>query len=121
MKRYVKKYFVVVVNKMDSLEQSVDDHGANAKKYMLDFVTHYAADSLGVRPVVFPISAKDAVCCKTSNKTEKSPTYDRFQFKMMEEYLQTHHTANAKKREKLLTHNLTIFREVIYCLELLEA
>ena len=63
MKRYVKKYFVVVVNKMDSLEQSVDDHGANAKKYMLDFVTHYAADSLGVRPVNRPRNVWQSQAC----------------------------------------------------------
>ena len=117
--QHYRKSIVVVINKMDILEHTGGDHGAMAKQYVIDFVTEHAADLLGARPVVFPISARDALYCKTNNMTEKSPMYDRSQFNVLETYLQTHLTTETKIKAKLLTPIGTVQAVTNDCLELL--
>jgi len=118
--QHYRKSIVVVINKMDILEQSGGDHGAMAKKHVVDFVTEHAADLLGAKPVVLPVSARDALSCKVNGMTETSAMYVRSQFSVLEEYLQTHLTADTKITSKLLSPIGVVQGVVTDYLELLQ-
>lgn len=60
-----RKRAVVVINKMDVLErQRAEDHGEETKRRVVDYVMEHAGDLLGARPIVIPLSAKDALSVK---------------------------------------------------------
>ena len=58
------KRVVVAINKIDILERSGGDHGEDAKQRVLEYVTDHAAKLLGGRPVVIPLSGRDALSAK---------------------------------------------------------
>ena len=49
---------------MDILERKGDDHGSTQKKKVEDYVVDHATELLGARPVVIPLSARDALSVK---------------------------------------------------------
>jgi small GTP-binding protein len=60
-----RKRVVLVINKMDVLErQKGEDHGESTKKRVEEYVVEHASDLLGARPVVIPLSARDALSMK---------------------------------------------------------
>ena len=60
-----RKRVVLVINKMDVLErQKGEDHGETTKQRVLEYVVEHAGDLLGARPVVIPLSARDALSTK---------------------------------------------------------
>ena len=60
----------MVINKMDVLErQQGEDHGSTTKKRVEEYVVEHAGDLLGARPVVIPLSARDALSVKLLYKT----------------------------------------------------
>lgn len=60
-----RKRVVIVINKMDVLErQKGEDHGDATKKRVEEYVIDHAGDLLGARPVVIPLSARDALSVK---------------------------------------------------------
>lgn len=60
-----RKRVVLVINKMDVLErQKGEDHGDSTKKRVEEYVIDHAGDLLGARPVVIPVSARDALSVK---------------------------------------------------------
>lgn len=59
-----RKRVLVVINKMDILERHGGDHGDSAKNKVIEYVTEHASDLLGGRPVVIPVSGRDALSVK---------------------------------------------------------
>lgn len=60
-----RKRVLVVINKMDILErQKGEDHGDASKKRVIEYVTEHASELLGGRPVVIPVSGRDALSVK---------------------------------------------------------
>lgn len=71
MERY-RKQIVIIVNKMDLLESLGDNYGEAEKARVVEYVTENASSLLGMRPIVFPISARNALECKRSSSFVKS-------------------------------------------------
>jgi small GTP-binding protein len=117
--QHYRKSIVVVINKMDILDPAGGNHGDHAKQRVVDFVTEHAADLLGARPVVLPVSARDALVCKVNGST-RSAMYDRSQFGTLETYLQSHLTEDTKITSKLLTPVGVVQGVVSECLALLQ-
>jgi small GTP-binding protein len=59
-----RKRVLVVINKMDILERHGGDHGDASKNKVIEYVTEHASDLLGGRPVVIPVSGRDALSVK---------------------------------------------------------
>ncbi|KAL3800272.1 hypothetical protein ACHAW5_009854 [Stephanodiscus triporus] len=110
-----RKRVVLVINKMDILErQKGEDHGESTKKRVEEYVVEHASDLLGARPVVIPLSARDALSMKllynshrTSNDGPGSAEYQpslwtRSNFGALEHFLSTTLTASSKVKTKLL-------------------
>jgi len=106
-----RKRVVMVINKMDILErQQGEDHGEKTKQRVVDYVVEHAGDLLGARPVVIPLSARDALSVKSlyssqSNKggSDEQPTlWKRSNFATLEHYLQETLTASSKIKTKIL-------------------
>jgi small GTP-binding protein len=101
------KNIVVVINKMDILDISGGDHGAVQKKDVLDFVTDKSSELLGARPVVIPISARNALSSKltqsssSSSSSSPSAVWDRSNFAALETFLKDTLTTKAKIKSKL--------------------
>ena len=104
-----RKSIVLVINKMDILEQAGGNHGAAEKQRVVDFVTQHASALLGARPFVWPVSARDALNAKlsstatTHNNYNNSSLWQRSQFAALEHFLQQTLTAETKLRSKLTT------------------
>jgi small GTP-binding protein len=98
-----RKAIIVVINKMDVLEQSGGDHGQNEKARVVDFVTTHASELLGARPVVIPISARDALASKMLQRRQQasSRVWDRSNFAALETFLQESLTVQTRVRTKL--------------------
>jgi small GTP-binding protein len=111
-----RKSIVVVVNKMDILETSGGSYGMEEKKRVVDFVTHHAADLLGGRPMVIPVSSRDALSAKlmerkptttTNNNSSNSSNiatnsvWERSNFHTLESFLKDSLTTETKIKTKL--------------------
>jgi len=110
-----RKRVVMVINKMDVLErQQGEDHGSTTKKRVEEYVVEHAGDLLGARPVVIPLSARDALSVKLlykSNGTssdvassgDNQPTlWKRSNFGALEHFLSKTLTSSSKVKTKLL-------------------
>jgi small GTP-binding protein len=114
-----RKSIVVVINKMDILDLAGGNHGEDQKKAVVDFVTDRASELLGARPVVIPISARDALSAKLMAKTitttppsfnddddqptiqHRSNVWTRSNFFALESFLKESLTAQARLKSKL--------------------
>ncbi|KAL7534752.1 hypothetical protein ACHAXR_006058, partial [Thalassiosira sp. AJA248-18] len=113
-----RKRVVLVINKMDVLErQKGEDHGETTKKKVVEYVTEHAGDLLGARPVVIPLSARDALSVKLlynahptsdddarsgENNDNQSSLWKRSNFGALENFLLKSLTSSSKVRTKLL-------------------
>jgi small GTP-binding protein len=114
-----RKSIVVVINKMDVLDTSGGDHGKEQKQAVVDFVTDKASELLGARPVVIPVSSRNALSAKLMEKqtkttidnnnaaatsplpSERSTVYQRSNFATLESFLKESLTTQAKLKSKL--------------------
>ncbi|KAL3757869.1 hypothetical protein ACHAWU_002789, partial [Discostella pseudostelligera] len=110
-----RKRVVLVINKMDVLErQKGEDHGETTKKRVVEYVVEHAGDLLGARPVVIPLSARDALSIKllysshdTTNdvadgRDYQSSLWNRSNLAELEQFLLKTLTASSKVKTKLL-------------------
>jgi small GTP-binding protein len=113
MERY-RKQIIVIINKMDLLESLGDNYGQAAKQRVVDYVTENTSSLLGRRPLVFPISARNALECKLSSSSivksssvrssaiySESPTWKRSGFEPLQKFLVEELTNEAKVTTKL--------------------
>jgi small GTP-binding protein len=107
-----RKSIVVVVNKMDILETSGGSYGMEEKQRVVDFVTHHAADLLGGRPMVIPVSSRDALSAKVMGRKTTTPNkststnisgsvWERSNFHALESFLKDSLTMETKIKTKL--------------------
>jgi len=100
---------------MDVLErQQGEDHGDATKQRVEDYVVEHAGDLLGARPVVIPLSARDALSVKLlykssrdgggseDNRNSQTSLWKRSNFGALEHFLSTTLTASSKVKTKLL-------------------
>lgn len=110
-----RKNIVIIINKMDVLEASGGDHGESEKNKVTQFVAENAADLLGARAIVLPVSAKDALAAKLIHGSEidtnsdnksasftKSKVWKRSNFSDLEKFLMESLTDETKVQAKLL-------------------
>ena len=111
-----RKRVVLVINKMDVLErQKGEVNGEETKKRVEEYVVEHASDLLGARPVVIPLSARDALSVKllcSSRETYDDPNsntvnnqtslWKRSNFASLEYFLSKTLTASMKVKTKLL-------------------
>jgi len=110
-----RKRVILVINKMDILErQQGEDHGEETKQRVEDYVIEHASDLLGARPVVIPLSARDALSVKLlynssngmssegSDNDQSSLLWKRSNFASLEDYLSKTLTTSSKIRTKML-------------------
>jgi small GTP-binding protein len=122
-----RKSIVVIINKMDVLDTSGGDHGREQKQAVVDFVTDKASELLGARPVVIPVSSKDALSAKLMEKsstassvpTERSTVYQRSNFAALESFLKESLTTQAKVKSKLSNPIGVVEGVVTECLQVL--
>ena len=111
-----RKNIVVIINKMDILETSGGDHGREQKQAIVDFVTDHASELLGARPVIIPISSRDALSAKLMEKStatisenhdkdrqQRSNVWYRSNFQELETFLYETLTTTTKLKSKLLS------------------
>jgi small GTP-binding protein len=81
-----RKRVLVVINKMDILErQQGEDHGDVSKRRVIEYVTEHASELLGGRPVVIPVSGRDALLVKMlGGKREEDGIWKRCNFGTLE-------------------------------------
>lgn len=99
-----RKNIVILVNKMDILDTDGGDHGQKTKQAVVDFVMERSSEILGARPVVIPLSARDALSAKLLERkiTEnRSNLWDRSQFGELERFLKDSLTTQTKLKSKL--------------------
>jgi small GTP-binding protein len=103
-----RKSIVVVVNKMDILDAAGGDHGHESKQAVVDFVTEHARELLGARPIVIPVSARDALSAKlfggknaSDDEAQRSNVWHRSNFGALESFLKDSLTTQAKLKSKL--------------------
>lgn len=134
-----RKSIVVVINKMDVLDTSGGDHGKDQKQAVVDFVTDKASELLGARPVVIPVSSKDALSAKLMEKsatkhitttnnnndnipvTERSTVYQRSNFSSLESFLKESLTTQTKVKSKLSNPIGVAEGVMIECLQILKS
>ena len=100
-----RKNIIVIINKMDVLDASGGVHGEKEKDKVVQFVTEHASTMLGGRPLVIPISAKDALSSKlysSSSSDNNNTLWDRSNFEALELYLKESLTTETKLKAKLL-------------------
>lgn len=99
-----RKNIIIVINKMDVLDASGGDHGEAEKKKVADFVAENAADLLGARAIILPISARDALNAKLIHGKEGESTkiWKRSNFSSLETFLRESLTEETKVQAKLL-------------------
>jgi small GTP-binding protein len=107
-----RQQILVVVNKMDVLDDTGGDHGRAEKERVVQFVAEHASAALGARPMMLPISARDALVAKITGRaypttahgevpaTEHS-VWKRSNFASLERFLQETLTTQAKIQAKL--------------------
>lgn len=116
-----RKSVVVVINKMDVLDQSGGDHGSTEKQRVVEFVTDHASTWLGAQPVVIPVSSRDALAAKlTGRASADSAVWRRSNFRELQEFLQTNLTTETKIRTKLSNPVNTATALVQQCLDQLQ-
>jgi small GTP-binding protein len=124
-----RKNIVVVINKMDVLDTSGGDHGQEQKQAVVDFVTDKASEMLGARPLVIPVSSKDAFSAKLLEKsstkassiaTERSSVYQRSNFAALESFLRESLTTQTKVKSKLSNPIGVVEGVMTECLRILE-
>eukprot|EP00536_Pseudo-nitzschia_multiseries_P000865 jgi/Psemu1/179702/e_gw1.11.257.1 len=96
---------------MDILEISGGSYGQDQKDAIVDFVTDKASELLGARPVVIPVSSRDALSAKLMESKQKksdsipdderSAVWQRSNFSALESFLNETLTTQAKLRSKL--------------------
>jgi hypothetical protein len=102
-----RKSIVIVINKMDILEQSGGVHGADEKKRVIDFVAQHTSDLLGAHATVLAVSARDAlhaklgVCHHRIDSHEDAALWRRSNFAELESFLQDTLTSETKIKSKL--------------------
>ena len=103
-----RKSIVIVTNKMDVLDTSGGSFGKEEKQRVVDFVTEHASDLLGGRPIVIPVSSRDALSAKLmgrhEDKTNNLPNnsvWERSNFAALESFLQDSLTMETKIKTKL--------------------
>ena len=116
------KSVVIVVNKMDVLDQSGGDHGATEKMRVVDYVTEHASECLSGRPAVIPVSSRDALAAKLTAgaATESSALWRRSNFGALEAFLRDTLTTETKIRAKLSNPVRTAAGLVQQCLDQLQ-
>jgi small GTP-binding protein len=131
-----RKSIVVVINKMDILDTSGGDHGQEQKQAVVDFVTDKAGELLGARPVVIPVSSRDALSAKLMEKkpststsqqsqstavsTERSGVWHRSNFESLETFLKESLTTQTKLKSKLSNPIGVVEGVMAECLEVLK-
>lgn len=99
---HYRKSIVVVINKMDVLDDSGGIHGMVEKQKVIDFVTEHASALLGARPIVLAISARDALAAKlTGQAAKESAVWKRSNFAALERFLRDTLTTETKIKSKL--------------------
>jgi len=106
-----RKSIVVIVNKMDILETSGGSFGAEEKQRVVDFVTEHASDLLGGRPMVIPVSSRDALSAKLNNANTNlkrqqqnlpnNSVWERSNFATLESFLKDSLTMETRIKTKL--------------------
>ena len=107
-----RKRVVLVINKIDILERNQgDDHGQKTKRKVEEYVQEHASDLLGARPMVIPVSGRDALSWKQLNGPELAKSendaskinnlWARSNFAQLEEFLQRTLTASSKIKTKI--------------------
>lgn len=107
-----RKSIVVIVNKMDILETSGGSYGSEEKRKVVDFVTDHASDLLGGRPMVIPVSSRDALSTKLmgrhpnadnnlQNNSVNKSVWERSNFDSLESFLKDSLTTETKIKTKL--------------------
>lgn len=99
-----RKSIVVVINKMDVLEVTGGSYGEEQKEQVVEFVTENASELLGARPIVIPVSARDALSAKLThkNRLNESRMWERSNFVDLESFLKHTLTTETKIKSKLL-------------------
>jgi small GTP-binding protein len=95
-----RKNIIIIINKMDDLDSSGGNHGQLEKDRVVQFVSEHASIMLGGRPVVIPISAKDALASKLVGANEV--LWNRSNFQEFEHFLKESLTSESKLKAKLL-------------------
>jgi small GTP-binding protein len=107
-----RKRVVLVINKIDILERRQgDDHGQQTKRKVEEYVSEHASDLLGARPMVIPVSGRDALSWKqlhrqgfVGSENESSSNknlWQRSNFGKLETFLSATLTASSKIKTKL--------------------
>lgn len=86
---------------MDVLETSGGNYGEEEKRRVVEFVSDNASELLGARPIVIPISARDAISTKLAVKDEESGVWKRSNFAALESFLKNTLTEETKIKAKL--------------------
>ena len=116
-----RKSIVLIVNKMDILDAAGGDHGHDPKNQVVEFVTDQAATILGARPMVIPVSSRDALTAKLSKKSSHlTNVWERSNFAALEHYLQSSLTTQAKLKSKLSSPIGVAEGVMVQCLQMLE-
>lgn len=106
---HYRKSIVVIVNKMDVLDHAGGLHGSTEKQRVVDFVTEHASELLGARPIVIPISSRDALAAKltyqnnnsANSNSSSSSSWQRSNFAALESFLRDSLTTETKIKAKL--------------------
>jgi small GTP-binding protein len=105
-----RSHILVVVNKMDVLDDTGGDHGRAEKERVVQFVAEHASAALGARPMILPISARDALAAKITGRAYRTApgaapvetsVWQRSNFASLERFLQETLTTQAKIQAKL--------------------
>ena len=121
-----RKSIVVIINKMDILDSAGGDHGKESKQATVEFVTDHASEILGARPIVIPVSSRDALSAKLMEKTsfpeekQRSNVWHRSNFRTLEYFLRDTLTARTKIKSKLASPIGVVEGVMVQCLETLK-
>lgn len=101
-----RKRVVLVINKIDILERiQGDDHGQQTKRKVEDYVAEHASDLLGSRPIVIPVSGRDALSWKQLLRNDSSSSnnnlWHRSNFGALETFLSNTLSTSSKIKTKL--------------------
>jgi len=114
-----RQSILVVINKMDVLNDAGGNYGAEEKQRVVEFVSNHAATLLGARPTVLAVSARDALAAKltrgsnltahSANNTadtapaphQSSAVWQRSNFASLESFLRDSLTTDTKIKAKL--------------------
>ncbi len=91
------KKIVIIVNKIDLIQDEKD------RRTVLEFVGDNAAQLLGERPEIFPVSARQAVEAKMAGKETAGHLWIESQFEALESYMLE--TLDASERIRLKLEN----------------